>query len=276
MSKVLVAGRGGGGKSSITALLAWRLSEHEKVLVLDADESNLGLHRMLGATEPASSLAQHLGGKPAVREQLVAAFREGFEKRPRFFEGRIDIDHAVASLVERCNGISLLRVGKIEHAMEGCACPLGVAAKDFLAALDVHDGEWVLVDTEAGLEHFGRGIVEAVDVVLAVVEPSHDAVMLAERAAALSREASRPCLAILNKTDPETEQALREQMIERGLQPAVAVPFSPELARANLAGDPVAGSVPPAILDSLIEMLRSVARTSALPEMNADGTTKGA
>ena len=34
---------------------------------------------------------------------------------------------------------------------------------------------------EAGVEHFGRGIVEAIDTVLAVVEPSYDSMKMAEK-----------------------------------------------------------------------------------------------
>jgi CO dehydrogenase maturation factor len=47
MPKLLVCGRGGSGKSTLVALLAQCLGEEGKVLVVDADESNLGLGTML-------------------------------------------------------------------------------------------------------------------------------------------------------------------------------------------------------------------------------------
>ncbi|MCL6477336.1 MAG: zeta toxin family protein [Peptococcaceae bacterium] len=48
MYKVIVSGRGGSGKSTLVALLAGELSNRERVLVVDTDESNLGLGKMLG------------------------------------------------------------------------------------------------------------------------------------------------------------------------------------------------------------------------------------
>jgi len=39
--------------------------------------------------------------------------------------------------------------------------------------------------------HFGRGVLEGVDAVLVVAEPSHEAVRLAEKAVKLVREAKK-------------------------------------------------------------------------------------
>ncbi len=51
--KLMICGKGGCGKSTITILLARALAETgKKVLVVDADESNLCLHRLLGAHQP--------------------------------------------------------------------------------------------------------------------------------------------------------------------------------------------------------------------------------
>lgn len=72
MPKMLVVGRGGSGKSTLVVLLARRLGEKGRVLVVDADESNLGLGVMLGIETPAKTLMDYLGGKPALREMLTA------------------------------------------------------------------------------------------------------------------------------------------------------------------------------------------------------------
>ena len=53
--KVMICGKGGSGKSTVTVLLARALRAAGKsVLVVDADESNLCLHRLLGASLPAA------------------------------------------------------------------------------------------------------------------------------------------------------------------------------------------------------------------------------
>ncbi|WP_337971792.1 zeta toxin family protein [Methanobacterium petrolearium] len=43
MPKIIISGRGGSGKSTLVTLLAQQLKKHGKVLIVDSDESNLGL-----------------------------------------------------------------------------------------------------------------------------------------------------------------------------------------------------------------------------------------
>jgi CO dehydrogenase maturation factor len=45
--------------------------------------------------------------------------------------------------------VRLLSIGKIHHAGEGCACPMGFVAKQFLKNLKLLDNEMVIIDTEA-------------------------------------------------------------------------------------------------------------------------------
>lgn len=69
MTKVFICGRGGSGKSTITAMLAkFLVSEGMRVLVIDADESNRSLYKMLGLQAPKSTLMEDLGGGVAVKK----------------------------------------------------------------------------------------------------------------------------------------------------------------------------------------------------------------
>ncbi len=61
--KVLICGKGGSGKSTITALLAKSMAKRGyNVLVVDSDELNFGLHRQLGIGMPEDFM-NYLGGK---------------------------------------------------------------------------------------------------------------------------------------------------------------------------------------------------------------------
>ena len=54
--KILVSGRGGSGKSTFVSLLAQKLKKNgRKILVVDSDESNLGLNKILGIKKSKES-----------------------------------------------------------------------------------------------------------------------------------------------------------------------------------------------------------------------------
>ncbi|MBF7084328.1 nitrogenase reductase [Desulfallas sp. Bu1-1] len=239
MPKIMICGRGGSGKSTLVALLAKVLAERGKVLVVDTDESNLGLHKMLGLSTPVMTLMGCLGGKPAVREKLLASIQQKSDENAGFFEDGLSL----ASLPPECTGgewpLRFLRIGKIERSMEGCACPMGAVARSFLKQLRVDQDEWVLVDTEAGVEHFGRGVVEGVDLVVMVVDPSHEAILLADRAKALAAEAGKDFVVVLNKIDAATEPFLRQELATKGILVRGAFGFAPEITKANLVGNPL-------------------------------------
>ncbi len=260
MPILLVGGRGGSGKSTLVALLARRLGEKERVLVVDADESNLGLGTMLNLQPPEKTLMDHLGGKPAVREKLMAAIRGQGDEVIQLFAEKITLDNLPEECMYREGQVAWMQVGKIEHVMEGCACPMGALARAFLNHLVVGDGEWVVVDTEAGVEHFGRGVLEGVDAVLMVVDPSHDAVVLAEKAASLAREAKKDFGVALNKVDEKTEPVLKEMLAAKGIEIKGVFPYSPAIARASLLGGPLDGGAMQEEVDRLVsgieEMLK--------------------
>jgi len=237
MAKVLISGRGGSGKSTLVSLLAAEAGRTAEVLVIDTDESNLGLASMMGMAAPAQSVMDGLGGRPVVGTRLMESLKSGKGEAVRLFEERFTIEALPAESVSRKGNVSLVRIGKIEHAHEGCACPMGAVARAFLKHLALEEDQWALIDTEAGVEHFGRGVIEGVDAVVLVVDPSHEAVILSEKAAGLCGEAGKPFVVILNKVDGGTERTLREMLAAKGLRPAGAIPYSAAVVQANLAGE---------------------------------------
>jgi len=242
MPKIMISGRGGSGKSTLVTLLARVLGGRGKVLVVDTDESNMGLPGMLRQELPAMTLMGCLGGKPAVREKLLASLQKGGGENPGFFVENLSLPSLPPECISGGDGpIRYLRIGKIEHSMEGCACPMGAVARSFLKQLVVEQDEWVIVDTEAGVEHFGRGVLEGVDVVVMVVDPSHEAILLADKARMLAAEAKKDFLAVLNKVVSSTEPFLRRELSARGIPVGGVLNFSAEIMQANLIGDPLEG-----------------------------------
>jgi CO dehydrogenase maturation factor len=64
MKKIAICGKGGSGKSTVVALLAGGLRDRGyRVLVIDSDESNPGLYRVLGLEKRPEPLLELVGGK---------------------------------------------------------------------------------------------------------------------------------------------------------------------------------------------------------------------
>lgn len=211
--KICVCGKGGSGKSTVVALLAAELRRRGKqVLVVDSDESNAGLYWMLGFKEPPVPLMELAGGKKNIQRALRTAFTEdgAYEEKPVLARDELGVDDLQSVHVQRASGIGLVCIGKIHQALEGCACPMGVLSREFLKKLRTGNDEVVVVDMEAGVEHFGRGVETSVDAVLVVTEPSLESVGLAERIKELTLGAGAQFAgAVLNKVNRSQRVSLK-------------------------------------------------------------------
>ncbi len=186
MQKIAVCGKGGSGKSVVVRLLAGGLrTKGRRVLVVDADESNTGLHRMLGFDSSPSPLIELMGGKQKVEEEIVAEIKAGgSEETLMLMKERAEMpvaDIPPEYIFETDDSTKLVTVGKILMSLEGCGCPMGIVSRSFLKKLRLEPDEVAIVDLEAGVEHFGRGVETSVDCVLVVVEPSIDSLEVAEK-----------------------------------------------------------------------------------------------
>ena len=239
MKKIAVCGKGGSGKSTIVALLSQGLQRRGyRVLVVDSDESNTGLHRLLGFAKRPEPLLGLVGGK----KKVFQAFSERSEPpHSILLQEKIRIKDLPSQYRMEKDRISLVCVGKILQSLEGCACPMGVLSREFLNRLSLQEDEVALVDMEAGVEHFGRGVETSVDVVLAVTEPSFASLALAERISVLATEVEiKRIWAILNKvTSDEIALRLRRELEEKRIPVIGSISYDPGVFMAGLEGRPV-------------------------------------
>jgi CO dehydrogenase maturation factor len=222
--KILICGKGGCGKSTIVTLLAREIAAREsKVLVLDNDESNIGLHRRLGMQKPEDFM-NYFGGKKVL-------FEKAKELKDKWRLGDLPRDY----LTEKGN-IQLLSMGKIYQFGEGCACPINALSSKFLEIIDLGDEEFLIADTDAGIEHFGRGVEKGVDILFVVIDPSRESVLLAEKVSELGRQVDKPVYYILNRiADQETEELLLDS-IDREKVIAI-IPENKEIFISGLVGN---------------------------------------
>jgi len=256
MKKIAVGGKGGSGKSSTVALLANAMRRRGyRVLVVDSDESNPALYRTLG-----------LGKRPAPMLELVGGKRHVFETfsddstRPHglLTKKTIRTEDIPSDYVVTRDGISMVCIGKIQESLEGCACPMGVLTREFLKRLSLEEDEVALIDLEAGIEHFGRGVETSVDSLLIVTEPSLDSIELAEKMHALAADVQMENVwTILNKvTSPGLGQRLRDDLEERGLAVVGSLGYDAQIQQSGLEGRPIesteARQAMARILDALV------------------------
>ncbi|MDP2350926.1 MAG: AAA family ATPase [Chloroflexota bacterium] len=238
--KFAVSGKGGAGKTTLTALLASELQRRDyRVTVIDAD--------------PNPTLAAALGFPPGPLTPLLEMSDE-IEERIGGPGGFIRLNPRVDDLVGRVavahDGINLIVAGGITHGGAGCACPQAVLLRRLLEHVVTEFDEAVLIDLEAGLEHLGRRSAHEVDAMLVVVDPSRASLETARRIRRLAGEIGvASVLAVGNRIRGPADLDYLADGLD-GLELVGSIPFSDDVIQAERAGRPVAnlgGTMPEAV-----------------------------
>ena len=240
--KIEISGKGGSGKSTLSVLMARALTNRGyRVLLVDGDESNVGLENLVGISPPVH-LLEYLGGKKGFKEKINQQMM--MDNPAGVFSGKQKIKDIPGECIASSDGIHLLIIGKIHHFGEGCACPIGVLSKKFLSSIDMGDNEVILMDTEAGVEHFGRGIVGECDLVLCVIDPTAESFNLARKMEAMAAKANKKLYFILNKVDPSIEPVMRRHLDEKKI--IGSIPKDEQIFMESLEGRKIS-KLPPEI-----------------------------
>jgi len=252
--KISVCGKGGSGKSTIVALLANEArARGYRVLVVDSDESNSGLFRMLGFDYPPVPLIELVGGKKNLQRKMG---------QPSVLaESRIVLEDLPPQYLVQKDGLTLVGIGKILQSLEGCACPMGVLSREFLKKLALAKDELAIVDMEAGVEHFGRGVETSIDSVLVVVEPPLESVNVGQKIHDLASGIGvKNVWAILNKVpSDEIVTRLKTELQERQIEMVGCIYFDADIFRSSLEGRMPAKGVAVREIKDVLERILSKA-----------------
>jgi CO dehydrogenase maturation factor len=225
---IVVAGKGGTGKTTISSLLIQLLSAKGVVLAIDADPAT-NLHQALGVP-----LDDTIGG---IREQMTEAIISGAISptvpKQEYLDSKI-----TAALVE-AKGFDLLAMGRPEGP--GCYC----AANNMLRLSIDRFGrnyDYVIIDSEAGMEHISRQTTRDVDILLIVSDVTQRGIYTAAEIKRLISQMRTKvgmiCLVInrsRNGLPPEIEKAAESH----GFEMVATIPQDERLADLEVKGLPI-------------------------------------
>jgi CO dehydrogenase maturation factor len=235
--KLAVSGKGGVGKTTVSAMLAVLYGQKGRlVLAVDAD--------------PSPNLASALGIPRDVREkvtplsQMLDLIEERTGVRPGLSYGSIfRLNPQVDDLVDKygvrvTNNVRLLVLGSVESGGSGCFCPENALLRRLMKHIVLDRDEVLIMDMEAGVEHLGRGTAEGVDIMLIVVEPGLRSVETASRIKALAEDVGIKNVAgAVNKVRSEDDLVLIRGELEKIGVPCIgSVMLDPGMVTADLNG----------------------------------------
>lgn len=240
--KIAISGKGGVGKTTVTALWGRALAEEGRdVFLIDADpDANLASALGVGAADLPVPLASL---KDLVRERTGA----DPDKIGQYFRLNPDVSDLPEKYSVTVGGMKLLVLGGIRGGGKGCACPQGVFLKAMVRHLMLQRREVLLVDMEAGLEFLGRASVLGTDALVVVVEPGRRSLETAWTIGRMGREIGiRRFAAILNKVTDERQVETIRAGLPEGMAWLGHVAYSPALGKADLEGRSILGVDPKA------------------------------
>jgi len=167
--KLAITGKGGVGKTTLSALLAQVYADRGRnVLAVDAD--------------PSPCLAGALGFPDELRQKLepISEMDELIYERtgakPGTIGGFFTLNPRVDDIPERFSvmhrNVRLLEMGAVDIGGSGCICPESAMLKTLFTHLLFRKEDVLILDMYAGVEHLGRATVDFVDAMIVVVEPT--------------------------------------------------------------------------------------------------------
>lgn len=229
--KIAVSGKGGVGKTTLSACLAKYYSENNyKVIAVDADP-DANLASALGLEYAQASKIVPLVEMKALIEERTGA-KSG--QYGAYFKLNPKVDDIPAKFGVNIDGVRLLVAGTIKAGGSGCYCPENVLLKRLFKDLVVNRDEVVILDMEAGIEHLGRGTCENMDMLIVVIEPGLRSVQTAYAVKKMSKDLGFKALYIvLNKIRTEKEAMVVKESLE-GFEIIGEIPYSEKVRQSDL------------------------------------------
>jgi CO dehydrogenase maturation factor len=222
------------GKTLISGMLVRHLAHEGRgpVLAVDAD-ANSNLHEVLGV-ERGESVG-------SIREEMkkLAGEMPGGMSKPEF------IEYKVETALSEEQGFDLLVMGRPEGP--GCYCYANNLLRDVMRRL-AGRYDHVVVDNEAGMEHLSRRLIQDMDLLLVISDPSLRGIETAFRLCQIPDEVETHVGAkalVVNRVPNSGLSAEAKQRIQQGPIPLLGcIPEDADVMRCDQAAGNFASLYP--------------------------------
>ena len=221
---IAVSGKGGTGKTTMAGMIIRHLLDKGKgpILAVDAD-SNSNLNEVLGV-EVRSTIGE-------AREMMKKDVPVGMTKDIWF-------EYKIQEALTETKGFDLIAMGRPEGP--GCYCAANTLARKCLDLL-TENYRYIVIDNEAGMEHFSRLTTRDVDLLFILSDPSKRSIQTASRIRDLIHQLdlriAREAL-ILNRVYDELDSEILDELKRQTLPLAGIIPVDDEVYRYDLEGKP--------------------------------------
>lgn len=255
---IAVAGKGGVGKTTFSALLLKVLTKTGKdILMMDCDP-DANIPDVLGIPVMRK---ETVGGKAAKLKENIAKGKIP----PQMTKDRI-LEQDIFEVLQELDDFDLLTMGCSEGP--GCYCFANQLATQILDKLS-KNYDITLMDMEAGLEHLSRRTTRDVDILVMVTDASKMGLTTVKRIKELSKEVGlkfKKIYVVGNKFTPELKEHLEKTAEEIGVEVLGIIPPSDEIAKYNLEGksllDLPDDAVPVKVVEAMAIKMDLVAQSS--------------
>jgi CO dehydrogenase maturation factor len=232
MKTLAISGKGGTGKSTLSALIIRWLKENgaKSVLAVDAD-ANVNLNDLLGA-----EIKESVG---SIREEM----RKSVDQLPAGMTKQQFLEYKIHTSLVETPHFDLIAMGRPEGP--GCYCYANNLLRDILKTLSTNY-EWVVIDNEAGMEHLSRRTTQNIDYLLIISDPSARGIQAAGRINRLlaeldTRVGQRHLILnrVRNSQANTVPEALRPIIDKEDLNLIASVPEDEQLLEIDQTGNPV-------------------------------------
>ncbi len=226
---IAVSGKGGTGKTLVSSILVKLLSKTGKdLLIIDAD--------------PDSNIPETLGidvDKTVgdVREDLKKDINNG--NIPTGMNKWDILDYKIMESIIETQEFDLLMMGRPEGS--GCYCAVNNMLRKIIENIS-SNYDFIVIDTEAGLEHLSRRTTQSVDTMLVVSDSSRRGLHTAERVGKLAKELEisfENLYLVLNRVKMGKEEELIEKAKKTDIEIAGLIYDDELISQFDLEGKPL-------------------------------------